>query len=134
MPSLTTILLCTFLLCCKESSEKNNATEVESEDVEIIDEEILENGENLIIDVPSFENPAIQDYVDTYEEYLKEYTKAVDSQDIEALSDLGPKGQELSIKAREISGNMSVEDAQKFTHYMTEKAEVIRELTLKMSN
>lgn len=122
-----------FIIGCKQSSEKSNKTETIDTKMEMDTEEILENGEDLIIDVPSFDNSAIQDYVNSYETYLKEYAKAVENQDIEALSNLGPKGQELSAKAQEISGNMSVEDAQKFTHYMTEKAKVIRELTMKMS-
>jgi len=97
------------------------------------DSEIFEINKDLTSSVPSFENSTVQDYVNSYETYLKEYEKAIDDQDIEALSNLGPKGQELAVKARDISGNLSVEDAQKFTHYMTEKAKSIRELTLKIS-
>lgn len=131
--SITIILFCLLILGCKESSEKRSEEEATTEEAKLIDKEVMGNGEESIIGVPSFENSAIQEYVNSYEAYLKEYGRAVENQDIEALSDLGPKGQELSIKAQEISGNMSVEDAQKFTHYMTEKAKEIRELPLKMS-
>ena len=131
--SISIILFCLLALNCKESSEKKSEDQNTNEEIELTDKEALEDGEKLIIGVPSFDNSAVQEYVNSYEGYLKEYARAVENQDIEALSELGPKGQELSNKAQEISGNMSVEDAQKFTHYMTEKAKEIRELTLNMS-
>jgi len=128
------ILTITLLIfSCKEKATQSEKIEDTVSGLEQDDTEIFENNKDLTNTVPSFENSAVQDYVNTYEVYLEEYAKAVDNQDIEALSNLGPKGQELSIKAKEISGNMSVEDAQKFTHYMTEKAKSIRALTLKMS-
>ena len=83
--------------------------------------------------VPLFENPVVQAYVDSYEIYLNEYANAVDKRDAEALARLGPKGQELALKAQEVSEAMSIEDAQKFRHYLTEKTKVIKELTLRLS-
>lgn len=129
--SILTPLFCLFVLSCKETPDGNKETEGDIEKVERTSE-ILEDSEGLTSAVPSFGNSAVQDYVNSYEAYLDQYAKAVESKDIRALSDLGPKGQELAIKAQEISGNMSDEDAQKFTHYMTEKAKMIQELTLKI--
>ena len=115
-------------MSCKENEAGNSDKDNQDKKVE------KSKSENLTSEVPSFSNSTVQDYVNSYEEYLDEYAKAVDSKDIEALSDLGPKGQELALKAQEISGNMSVEDAQKFTHYMAEKAKTIQELTLKIAD
>jgi len=130
---ITTLLLfCFFIQSCKDSTEKSSEKGSASQEIQLKENEGIENETELIIDVPSFENSAVQEYVNSYEDYLKEYRQAVEKQDIQALSELGPKGQELSIKAQEISGNMTVEDVQKFTHYMTEKAQEIRELTLNM--
>jgi len=130
--SILTPLLCLFVLSCKETSDSTKKSVGDIEEVEQVSE-ILEDSEDLTSSVPSFGNSAVQDYVNSYEAYLDEYAKAVKSKNISALSDLEPKGQELAIKAQEVSGNMSVEDAQKFTHYMTEKAKMIQELTLRMS-
>lgn len=131
--SILTPLLCLFVLSCKETSDRKK--EEADSGIEEVEQarEIIEGDEDLMSVVPSFGNSAVQDYVNSYEAYLDEYAKAVESKDISALSDLGPKGQELAIKAQEVSGNMSVEDVQKFTHYMTEKAKMIQELTLRMS-
>lgn len=128
----TLLLFCFFIQCCKDSTIKSGDNGSVNQEIELKENEGVENESELIIDVPSFENSAVQEYVNSYEDYLKEYRQAVENQDIQALSALGPKGQELSIKAQEISGNMTVEDVQKFTHYMTEKAQEIRELTLSM--
>lgn len=127
------LLLCWFFTSCKETSPKTEEVQDNVEEVGNVDNEILEASEDLTSEVPSFGNPAVQDYVDSYEAYLEEYSKAVETKDINALSNLGPKGKELAVKAQEISGNMSVEDAQKFTHYMTEKAKLIQDLTSKIA-
>lgn len=127
-----TPLLCLFILSCKENSQAVQEEKMDIEQVEQVNE-TLEGSEDLSPTVPRFGNSAVQEYVNTYEAYLDQYAKAVQSKDIGALSDLGPKGQELAIKAQEISGILSAEDAQKFTHYMTEKAKMIHELTLRIS-
>ncbi|MGI9552214.1 MAG: hypothetical protein ACR2MT_13520 [Aurantibacter sp.] len=133
LSSILSLLTCLIVLSCKENSDESKKSEDAIEGAEQTDNGILEDSKDLTSEVPSFGNSAVQDYVNSYETYLDQYAKAVETKDIGALSDLGPKGQELAIKAQEISGNMSVEDAQKFTHYMTEKAKMIQELTLKMS-
>lgn len=131
--SICTLVFCLFIISCKQTPDKTREAKDDMEEVEQVSES-FEDIEDLTSSVPSFVNSAVQDYVNSYEAYLDEYAKAVESKDLSALSDLAPKGKELAIKAQEVSGKMSVEDAQKFTHYMTEKAKMIQELTLRMTD
>ncbi len=120
--------LLVITLSCKQQVDKGGRTEGSND--KATSSKVKEETSNK---VPLFENPVVQNYVDSYEVYLNEYANAVDNRDAEALARLGPKGQELALKAQEVSEAMSIEDAQKFRHYLTEKTKVIKELTLRLS-
>lgn len=83
-------------------------------------------------DTPNFSDPDVQAYVDAYDSYIEEYTKAAESKDMTAFAALGTKGQELATMAQGISGEMTGADGERLAVYMTEKAELIQELTKKM--
>src|SRR5690606_1371305 len=125
------------------SCKKTQDTEVTDETEEVADaaeaeaEEVVEETEEVAAeassDVPNFDDEAVQEYVNSYEEYVNEYAAAVESKDMNAFSALSTKGQELGTKAAEVAGNLSPEDAEKLTAYMTEKSKQLQELTAKMT-
>ncbi|MDY8137994.1 hypothetical protein [Aquimarina sp. 2201CG5-10] len=98
----------------EKSSEKENTTAPASDDV------------------PSFSDQAVQDYVNSYEAYIEEYKKVVESKDMTAFASLGQKGQELGQKAQEVMGNLSGDDIKKLNDYMQKKSTQLQELSKKL--
>ncbi|GAA3508013.1 hypothetical protein GCM10022393_17780 [Aquimarina addita] len=117
---------------CKNQNNAENQDNIDNV------EEVAENNEepkeeevtkvNTSTDTPKFSDPKVQEYVDSYEAYIAEYKKVVASKDMTAYATLGQKGQELSVKAQEISGNLSGDDIQKLSDYSTAKAAQLQEL------
>jgi hypothetical protein len=115
---------------CKEKAQ-TDATEATT--TEIATEETTTEAATESSDgTPNFSDPDVQAYVDAYDEYIEEYTKAAESKDMSAFAELGTKGQELATLAQGISGKMTGADGERLAAYMTEKAELIQELTKKM--
>lgn len=83
-------------------------------------------------DVPNFSDQGVQDYVNAYEEYMKELKKVVESKDMDGYSKLSAKGAELGQKATEALGKVSGADAEKLTKYMEAKSKEMTELTNKL--
>ena len=128
--ALTLVLL--LAVSCKENADKakdatEEKTEQTAEDTSASTTEQTEDSASS--DVPSFSDSAVQDYVNSYEEYMTEYKKIAESKDMTAFAGLGTKGQELAKKAQEVLGNLSGDDAKKLTEYMTAKSKEIAELT-----
>ncbi|MBW1296997.1 hypothetical protein [Aquimarina litoralis] len=82
--------------------------------------------------VPSFSDQKVQEYVDSYEAYIEEYKKVVESKDMTAFASLGQKGQELGTKAQEVMGNLSGDDVKKLNDYMMAKSAELQELSKKL--
>jgi len=82
--------------------------------------------------VPSFSDQKVQDYVNSYEAYIAEYKKVVESKDMAAFETLGSKGQELGTKAQEVMGNLSGDDVKKLNDYMMAKSTELQELSKKL--
>ncbi|WP_405206379.1 hypothetical protein [Aquimarina sp. LLG6339-5] len=82
--------------------------------------------------VPSFSDEKVQEYVNSYEAYIEEYKKVVESKDMTAFASLGQKGQELGTKAQEVMGNLSGDDVKKLNDYMTAKSAELQELSKKL--
>jgi len=114
----------------EETEEVADAAEAEAEEAVEVTEETTEA---VSSDVPTFEDEAVQEYVNSYEEYVNEYAAAVESKDMNAFTELSTKGQELGTKAAEVAGNLSAEDAEKLTAYMTEKSKQLQELSAKLT-
>lgn len=114
----------------EETEEVADAAEAETEKAA---EVVEEKTEEVASDVPTFEDEAVQEYVNAYEAYVNEYAAAVESKDMNAFTALSTKGQELGTKAAEVAGNLSAEDAQKLTEYITAKSKELQELTAKMT-
>lgn len=129
------------VVSCKQAADKaeeaaDNAEEVVEEATEKATEaaeEVAEKVEDAVDGVPSFSDPAVQEYVNAYEEYMAEYAKIVESKDMTAFAGLSTKGQELAKKAQDISGKLSGDDAQKWTDYMTASSKKMQELAAKMT-
>lgn len=114
----------------KTDSETSNETTTTEESIEK-EEDKKEESVEANTGVPSFSDPKVQDYVNSYEAYIKEYAKAAESKDMEAFAALGTKGQELGTKAQEVLGNVSGDDVKKLNDYMQTKATQLQELSSK---
>ncbi|WP_226294213.1 hypothetical protein [Aquimarina algicola] len=128
------------VISCKEATDKakegeENVEEVAEETAEKVEETTEEVAENVEAtgDVPTFSDPAVQEYVNAYEEYIAEYTKIVESKDMTAFAGLSQKGQDLATKAQDISGKLTGEDAKLWTDYMTASSKKMQELAAKMT-
>lgn len=129
-----------FVSCKKtQDAEVTEETEevAEAEEAVVEAEESVTEAEEATeaasADVPNFEDQAVQEYVNAYDAYVKEYAAAVESKDMNAFTELSTKGQELGAKAAEVAGNLSAEDAQKLTEYITAKSKELQELTAKLT-
>jgi hypothetical protein len=115
---------------CKDNAKTDASDKTRTE--ASTDEEASEATAESSDDTPSFSDPEVQAYVDAYDAYIKEYTKAAESKDMTAFANLATKGQELGTMAQNVSGKMTGADGERLAAYMTEKAEKIQELSKKM--
>ena len=128
-----TMIAALVLTSCKETPKSDATEETKTEETATTDEKVEETATAESTDgAPSFSDSDVQAYVDSYESYIADYKKAVESKDMTAFADLGKKGQDLATKAQEVSGKITGADAEKLTTYMTAKAEELQELTKKM--
>jgi len=123
-----------FAASCKNET-KSEATESaeKTEEVEKVEEKTEEKTETAASEgVPSFSDEKVQEYVNSYEAYIEEYKKVVESKDMTAFASLGQKGQELGTKAQEVMGNLSGDDVKKLNDYMMAKSTELQELSKKL--
>ncbi|WP_378174933.1 hypothetical protein [Aquimarina sp. SS2-1] len=131
------IIAVLFATSCKneaksESTDNADTTE-EVAETEKAEEKSEEKTETAASDgVPSFSDEKVQEYVNSYEAYIEEYKKVVESKDMTAFASLGQKGQELGTKAQEVMGNLSGDDVQKLNDYMMAKSAELQELSKKL--
>ncbi|MGY3793000.1 hypothetical protein [uncultured Aquimarina sp.] len=130
------IIAVLFAASCKNET-KSEATDTADKTEEVATEEKSEEksseAKSTSSDgVPSFSDQKVQEYVDSYEAYIEEYKKAVESKDMTAFASLGQKGQELGTKAQEVMGNLSGDDVKKLNDYMTAKSAELQELSKKL--
>ncbi len=84
-------------------------------------------------DVPAFDNEKVGEYIKSYDAYLEDYKKVVESKDMTKFQTLAAKGQELANKAQALTTEgLSEADAKKLNDYMQEKAKELQELAKKM--
>ncbi|WP_299221812.1 hypothetical protein [uncultured Aquimarina sp.] len=126
-----------FAASCKnetksEATDSADKTE-EVEKTEKAEEKTEEKTETAASEgVPSFSDEKVQEYVNSYEAYIEEYKKVVESKDMTAFASLGQKGQELGTKAQEVMGNLSGDDVKKLNDYMMAKSTELQELSKKL--
>lgn len=130
------IIAVLFAASCKNET-KSEATDTADKTEEVATEEKSEEksseAKSTSSDgVPSFSDQKVQEYVDSYEAYIEEYKKVVESKDMTAFASLGQKGQELGTKAQEVMGNLSGDDVKKLNDYMTAKSAELQELSKKL--
>ncbi|WP_299601061.1 hypothetical protein [uncultured Aquimarina sp.] len=130
------IIAVLFAASCKNET-KSEGTDTADKTEEVATEEKSEEksseAKSTSSDgVPSFSDQKVQEYVDSYEAYIEEYKKAVESKDMTAFASLGQKGQELGTKAQEVMGNLSGDDVKKLNDYMTAKSAELQELSKKL--
>ncbi|SEK37633.1 hypothetical protein SAMN04487910_0379 [Aquimarina amphilecti] len=129
------IIAVIFATSCKNET-KSDASESadKTEEVEKIEKSEEESStETTSSDgVPNFSDEKVQEYVNSYEAYIEEYKKVVESKDMTAFASLGQKGQELGTKAQEVMGNLSGDDVKKLNEYMTAKSTELQELSKKL--
>lgn len=71
-------------------------------------------------DVPTFKEPEVQKYVDSYQAYLKDVKDAVASKDAAKFQEISAKGTELATQGQEAAKKLTdPAEAKKFTDYMT---------------
>ncbi len=105
----------------KATTEKKGATT----------EEVTQTKTN--VDVPTFDNEKVGEYIKKYDSYIEEYKKIVDSKDMTKLQALGVKGQELAKEAQSLlTGKLSSGDVKKLQDYMREKSTEMQEIAKKM--
>ncbi|QCX02118.1 DUF4175 domain-containing protein [Aggregatimonas sangjinii] len=144
LSTLMMLALAISFTSCKDAADKAKEGMEDAADAtgEAMDEagdaagEAMDEASDAISDmtdgVPSFENPAVTEYVEAYDSYIEEYKAAAESKDMTAISNLGTKGQELATKSQEIMSGLSASDASKLTEYMTAKAKEMQEISKKM--
>ncbi len=129
------------VISCKDAADKTKEAAETAEEVveetadkakEVV-EEVAETVETAVEGVPNFSNEKVQAYVNKYEAYIAEYTKIVESKDMTAFAGLATKGSELGKEASEIAGELTGEDAKKWTDYMTASSEKMAALAQKMT-
>ncbi|AXT55406.1 hypothetical protein J8L88_05860 [Aquimarina sp. MMG015] len=131
------IIAVLFAASCKNETKSDAADSAEKteevEKTEKAEEKSNEETTTAASDgVPSFSDEKVQEYVNSYEAYIEEYKKVVESKDMTAFASLGQKGQELGTKAQEVMGNLSGDDVKKLNDYMTAKSAELQELSKKL--
>lgn len=125
------------VISCKDAANKaEEAADTAEEAVEEVAEkveEVAEKVESAVDGVPNFSDEKVQAYVNEYEAYMAEYAKIVESKDMTAFAGLSQKGSALGQKASEIAGNLSAEDAKKWSDYMTASSAKMQELAKAMT-
>ncbi len=85
------------------------------------------------VDVPTFNNEKVGEYIKKYDSYIEEYKKIVDSKDMTKFQALAVKGQELAKEGQALIGDkLSPSDMKKLQDYMKEKSAEIQEFAKKM--
>ncbi len=76
-------------------------------------------------DVPTFKDPEVQKYVDSYQAYLKDIKDAVASKDTAKIQELSTvKAQELATQSQDALKKLTdPAEQKKFTDYMTKAAQ-----------
>lgn len=97
---------------------KDAATKATEEAKEATEEAAKTVGSTIEgVEIPEFEDPKVGEYLQSYAEYAKTYIDA--KGDVVKNSELAQKGVELAKKSQDILGNLSQEDAVKFSEVMT---------------
>ncbi len=78
----------------------------------------VKSAESLVagIEVPSFNNEEVDNYVKSFAEYAKAY---IDAKGDVLKGDLSKKGQELASKASGVISKLNADDAKKLSDFMT---------------
>ncbi len=85
------------------------------------------------VNVPTFDNKQVGEYMKKYDSYIEEYKKIVNSKDMTKLQALGAKGQELAKQAQTLlTGKLSSGDTKKLQDYMQKKSVEMQEIAKKM--
>ena len=132
-------LLFLGVVSCKKTAENaeetvETAIETAGENIEEKAQEVAETIESKIdTAIPSFENPAVEEYLNSYEAYIEKYKEAAMSKDMGLAASLSEEGQVLAQKAQEIASTLSPEDTQKWTEYMSAKSKELQELAQSMT-
>ena len=85
-------------------------------------------------DVPTFKEPEVQKYVDSYQAYLKDVKDAVASKDAAKIQELTTKSQELATQGAEAAKKLTdPAEAKKFADYMTKLGQEATEEMTKMA-
>ena len=85
-------------------------------------------------DVPTFKEPEVQKYVDSYQEYIKNLKDAVASKDATKIQELTTKSQELATQGAEAAKKLTdPAEAKKFADYMTKLGQEATEEMTKMA-
>ncbi len=85
------------------------------------------------VDVPTFDNEKVGEYMKKYDSYIEEYKKIVNSKDMTKLQALGVKGQELAKQGQALlTGKLSSSDVKKLQDYMQKKSAEMQEIAKKM--
>ncbi len=125
------LVIAILAVSCK--NETKSDTSVSKGEVEKVEEKTEENTSSKSSNgVPNFSDDKVQEYVNSYEAYIEEYKKIVESKDMTAFASLGEKGQKLGQQAQEVMGNLSGEDVKKLNDYMQKKSVQLQELSKKL--
>ena len=103
-------------------------TEAVADGAEDMADSVKEGMEDVAGAIPSFDAAEVTDYVASYESYMTDYKKVMESKDMTAMASLSQKGQDLAKKAQELTKNLSAEDSKKLTDYLTTKAKEMQEM------
>lgn len=117
--TLSFIICLSYFLSCKESKKiselTNNIIKKDSSSLEAIDDG-LTNERLTLIQIPTFKDKEVQQYVIDYDTYVKEYIQAIKSKDIPRLTSLGLKAEEWTKKEQFISKKL-VSDSNELKKY-----------------
>lgn len=108
-----------IITSCNQKEKNNSAKEKDQTEIKI--------------EIPTFKNEKVQEFVNAYEEYINEYTKAADTKDMDVFSSLEKKGSELGKISQEISHELSAKEAKKLGDYMQKKADQLRSISQKLT-
>ncbi len=86
--------------------------------------------DTISIDVPTFNDPEVQKYVEDYTAYMKEYLAAVKSKDITNIAQLGMESQKWKTKGEAITQRLSYDpdELKKYNDYMVKLYEKMKEI------
>ncbi|WP_074409214.1 MULTISPECIES: hypothetical protein [Aquimarina] len=125
------LVIAILAVSCKNETKSDSS--VSKDEVEKVEEKTEEKTSSQSANgVPNFNDDKVQEYVNSYEAYIEEYKKIVESKDMTAFASLGEKGQKLGQQAQEVMGNLSGEDVKKLNDYMQKKSEQLQELSKKL--